>query len=66
MTTQRFSREPLLITIADYCKLTARSRAGAYQDIAAKEIEAVKVGRSTRIVYESVLRRIAQLRARGM
>jgi hypothetical protein len=53
--------EPLTVTIPQAEYLTGESRSQIYNRIGRGEYEAVKSGRRTLIVYDSIKRRIAQL-----
>lgn len=48
--------EPISVRIAAAVKLTGIGRSTLYELIAAGEIETVKIGRSTFIIYESLKR----------
>jgi excisionase family DNA binding protein len=47
---------PILIPINEASTLIGKCRRGVYQLIATEQIKAVKSGRSTLIVYESLMR----------
>ena len=53
--------EPLAITVEQTSRLTNESKTTVYDLVAAGELEAVKSGRKTLILYESVKRRLAGL-----
>jgi hypothetical protein len=53
--------EPLTLTIAQTEQATGESRSQIYVRIARGELEAVKSGSRTLVIYESVKRRIASL-----
>jgi hypothetical protein len=53
--------EPLTVTIPQAEHLTGESRSQIYNRIGCGEYEAVKSGRRTLIVYDSIKRRIARL-----
>ena len=53
--------EPLTVTISQTEDLTGESRSQIYNRIGRGEYEAVKAGRRTLVVYESIKRRIAAL-----
>lgn len=54
---------PILIPIKDATALIGKCRRGVYQLIATEQIRAVKSGRSTLIVYESLQRYVDSLPA---
>jgi hypothetical protein len=54
-----------LFRIKEVQRILAISRASIYRDIAASELEVVKVGTATRITAQSLARRIAELRRAG-
>ena len=53
--------EPLAITIEETSRLTSESSTQIYNLIAAGELEAVKAGRKTLVIFASVKKRIANL-----
>jgi hypothetical protein len=53
--------EPLALTIEQTQQATGESRTQVYARIGTGEYEAVKAGRRTLIIYESIKRRIAAL-----
>jgi hypothetical protein len=52
---------PIMVTIPDAMRLTGWGRSKIYGDIGNGELEAVKDGNRTLIIYESILRRVAAL-----
>ena len=53
---------PLLVTIKQTGSLLARGRTSIYQLLASHKLEAVKIGKSRRVVLSSVHRYLAELR----
>ena len=53
--------EPLTVTISQTEDLTGESRSQIYNRIGRGEYEAVKAGRRTLVIFESIKRRIAAL-----
>ena len=53
--------EPLTVTISQTEDLTGESRSQIYNRIGRGEYEAIKAGRRTLVIYESIKRRIAAL-----
>jgi excisionase family DNA binding protein len=52
---------PITVTISDAVRLTGWGRSKIYGAIGNGEIEAVKDGNRTLIIYESIVRRVATL-----
>jgi hypothetical protein len=53
--------EPLVLTIAETCRVESKGRSAIYEGIIRGEYEAVKDGARTLITYESIKRRHASL-----
>jgi hypothetical protein len=53
--------EPLVLTIAETCRVESKGRSAIYEGIIKGEYEAVKDGARTLITYESIKRRHAAL-----
>ena len=53
--------EPLVLTIAETCRVESKGRSAIYEGIVRGEYEAVKDGARTLITYESIKRRHASL-----
>jgi hypothetical protein len=53
--------EPLVLTIAETCRVESKGRTAIYEGIVRGEYEAVKDGTRTLITYESIKRRHAAL-----
>jgi excisionase family DNA binding protein len=62
MTTQKEGpRGVLLHTVPEACAIGGFSRSELYRRLAAGDLEAVKLGRATRITAESLRRMVARL-----
>jgi excisionase family DNA binding protein len=55
--------QPILVPISQASSIISKCRRGIYELIATGQLEAVKSGRSTRIVYESLKQYAASLPA---
>src|SRR4051812_44035094 len=53
--------EPLLVTVDEAIRLSGFSRSELYRRLASGELEARKIGRSVRIITESLRRLVASL-----
>jgi excisionase family DNA binding protein len=53
--------EPLLLTVPEACRFSGFSRSEIYRRLATGELEAVKIGRSVRVVTDSLRRAVANL-----
>lgn len=53
--------EPLALTIEQTCRVTNESKTKVYDHVAKGEYDAVKSGRRTLILFESIKRRLANL-----
>ena len=57
--SKSFPLEPAHVTLRDACAYTGDSRTRMYEAIAAGQVEAVKEGRRTLLVFASLKKRIA-------
>jgi hypothetical protein len=55
------SVSPLAVTIPDACRISGYSRSELYRRLAMGDLEAVKIGRSTRVLMVSIERSLAAL-----
>jgi excisionase family DNA binding protein len=55
--------EPMLVSLDEVSALIGKSRRTVYELIATDQIKAVKAGRNTRVVYESIKAYVANLPA---
>ena len=52
---------PLAVTIPDACRISGYSRSELYRRLGVGDLEAVKIGRSTRVLMASIERSLAGL-----
>ena len=55
------SVSPLAVTIPDACRISGYSRSELYRRLGTGDLEAVKIGRSTRVLMTSIERSLAAL-----
>lgn len=53
--------EPLTVTIPETIRISGYSRSEVYRRLASGDLEAVKAGRSTRVLMQSIRRSVAAL-----